>query len=255
LPESEFTPFKGNIVYLQGLGDSIQNHDPLFSALSEAGYRIIAFDYFGQGGSEGSMNDTRISDIVKIGLQVFHEFGRDLDRRPRPIMLGWSTGGLAAYLAAQKNLADAVILIAPGLVPNWKVGTQDYYRFKFNRITLESLTTDRYDNGNYNPHVDPIKPSSPLDVKDFALNLQKTAARTRQSDFTIPRDVKGFVLLSGDKDTYVNAAATEALLQRNANHFQVIQYEGSLHEIDNEVTEIRDLVQKDILNFLKSMEN
>ncbi len=56
----ETTKLKGCILYLQGLADSIQNHAPYFSRLNDAGYRIIYFDYLGQGGSEGSMNDTRI---------------------------------------------------------------------------------------------------------------------------------------------------------------------------------------------------
>src|SRR5690606_21112615 len=59
--------FKGNILYFQGLGDSMLNHDPLFLKISKAGYRIIAFDYMGQGGSTGKMDNTRIKYIPWIG--------------------------------------------------------------------------------------------------------------------------------------------------------------------------------------------
>lgn len=45
--------FKGNILYYEGLGDSMLNHAPLFEKLSQNGYRVIAFDYMGQGGSSG----------------------------------------------------------------------------------------------------------------------------------------------------------------------------------------------------------
>ena len=41
----------GTILYLQGLGDSMMNHAPLFNHLNRNGYNIIAFDYMGQGGS------------------------------------------------------------------------------------------------------------------------------------------------------------------------------------------------------------
>lgn len=63
LTANSAVPFKGNILYYQGLGDSILNHDPLFSVLTNAGYRVIAFDYMGQGGSDGSMNHTSITNI------------------------------------------------------------------------------------------------------------------------------------------------------------------------------------------------
>jgi pimeloyl-ACP methyl ester carboxylesterase len=61
-PSKTHTP-KANVLYLEGLADSMFNHDRLVNTLSEAGYRIIAFDYPGQGGSEGSMDQTRITGI------------------------------------------------------------------------------------------------------------------------------------------------------------------------------------------------
>ena len=68
---------KGNILYLEGLADSMFNHEQLFTALMKEGYRVIAFDYPGQGGpgprqggSQGNMNDTRIvEDRVNIGFR------------------------------------------------------------------------------------------------------------------------------------------------------------------------------------------
>ncbi len=56
----ETSELKGCVLYLQGLADSIRSHKCYFSCLNEAGYRVIFFDYMGQGGSEGSMNNTRV---------------------------------------------------------------------------------------------------------------------------------------------------------------------------------------------------
>ena len=70
LYESANVPFKGCVMYLEGLGDSILNHRPLFTALSEGGFRVITFDYMGQGGSTGSMNHTRIYDPVFSELEI-----------------------------------------------------------------------------------------------------------------------------------------------------------------------------------------
>ena len=49
LPEAKNSTFKGCVIYLEGLSDSIMNHQPLYQKLSEAGYRVLMFDYLGQG--------------------------------------------------------------------------------------------------------------------------------------------------------------------------------------------------------------
>ncbi len=249
LAENPDVPFRGNVIYYQGLGDSMLNHEPLFSKLTQAGFRVIAFDYMGQGGSSGSMNDTRIPQIGSLGDQIWAFHARDLARRPKKNIVGWSTGGLAAYVqAAEKSDVDNIVLIAPGIAPNINVGEHDVLRFKFNQITLRSLTTQTYGSGEENPHVDPIKPTSPLQVMDFSWNLLTTAKASRRSPMR--REVNGFVLLSGDDDTYVNAGKTGAALAKSAPHFIVRQYPNTLHEIDNEAEPSRSNAHRDILDFL-----
>ena len=135
--------FKGNILYFQGLGDSMLNHDPLFIKLSREGFRVIAFDYMGQGGSSGSMNKTRIQFIPWIGERIWNRFAYRKNEFQEKTVIGWSTGGLAAYLAATESKADKVILIAPGLAPRKIVGEGIFNRIP-NEITLRTLTTDVY---------------------------------------------------------------------------------------------------------------
>ncbi|MGZ3696627.1 MAG: alpha/beta hydrolase [Bdellovibrionota bacterium] len=241
--------FKGNILYFEGLGDSMLNHRPLFESLTKAGFRVIAFDYMGQGGSTGNMNDTRIEDILRIGEIAWQRDARDTIHFPKRTILGWSTGGLAAYVAAFRSAADQVILIAPGIAPNWFVGEQHPLKLKFDVITLATLTTRKASSAIPDPHLDPIKPESPTDAMDFALDLQKTAYEARQSK--IPRDIRGMVLLSGTMDTYVDTNKTRQVLSKNARQFRINQYDGALHEVDNEVSEISDRVKRDILNFLQ----
>jgi alpha-beta hydrolase superfamily lysophospholipase len=241
--------FKGNILYYQGLGDSMLNHRPLFSKLSVAGFRVIAFDYMGQGGSSGSMNQTRIEYIPWIGNRVWERLAFNKSNFPERIVMGWSTGGLAAYFSAMQNKVDKVILIAPGIVPRKIVG-EGLWNDLPNEITLETLTTDIYFDRDSNPHVDSIKPDSPLKVPFFSLNLLKTAKGVQTNK--IPSRIKGLVLLSGESDTYVNAKKTLRVLSKNAQQFEVISYPDALHEIDNERREIREVAHQDILNFLNS---
>jgi alpha-beta hydrolase superfamily lysophospholipase len=251
LAENPNVPFRGNVIYYEGLADSMVNHMPLFQKLTQAGYRVIAFDYMGQGGSSGSMNDTRILQIGTLGDKIWNLEARDLASYPKKNIIGWSTGGLAAYIqAGMKTDVNNIILIAPGIVPNIKVGEQHILEFKFNQITLPTLTTQIYLNDILNPHIDPIKPRSPLDVMDFSWDLTITASAHR--DFPMNSQVNGFVLLSGDNDTYVNARKTFSVLKKVAPHFLVRQYTNALHEIDNEAEPNRSNAHQDILNFLNS---
>ncbi len=251
LPENPNVPFKGNVIYYEGLGDSMLNHLPLFKTLTESGYRVIAFDYMGQGGSSGSMDDTRIKDIGYLGNQIWRRFARDLDSFPKRNIIGWSTGGLAAFVqAANEQTINKIILIAPGIAPKSLVGEQHPFLGKIDLITLATLTTRSYTNGLKNPHVDPIKPTSPLEVKRFAFDLQLTALQARHHQ--IDKRIRGFVLLSGKEDTYVDAEKTRKILLSAAPHFQIKQYGGALHEIDNESEPNGSASHYDILDFLNS---
>lgn len=241
--------FRGNVIYFQGLGDSMVNHAPLFRHLSAEGFRVIAFDYMGQGGSEGRMDQTRIDAIAEIGEVVWKKYARDLATYPKKSVIGWSTGGLAAYMAASRGEADQIAIIAPGIAPRTVVGA-GILNWPPNEITPESLTTAApYSARAENPHLDPIRPNTPLKVPNFAVNLLTTAGKARKT--AIPRKVRGLVLLSDDADTYVDAGRTAEVLARTAPHFQIIQYAGALHEIDNERAEISRKSHHDIAEFLK----
>ena len=248
LQESRQKKFKGNILYYQGLADSMLNHDPLFEKLQNAGYRVIAFDYMGQGGSSGKMNNTTIENINNIGDIVLNKLKNQSTSKYN--IIGWSTGGLAAYRKAfydQGRKINSVILIAPGIAPNFIVG-EGLSSFPIDEISIESLTSNRFENIN-NPHEDPISPRSPLYVPKFALNLQVTALKARLK-WKINKKVKGFVLLSGENDTYVNSSQTKNTIRKNSKHFYLKTYENALHEIDNEKEKIASQARIDILNML-----
>lgn len=246
--ENKAVPFLGNIIYFEGLADSMLNHQPLFSKLTAKGFRVIAFDYIGQGGSTGSMNDTRLEDIPKLGKLIYQRYARDLNIYKKPIIIGWSTGGLAAYLSAVANDASKVVLIAPGIVPKVILGEQDLWELSFDKITLNTLTSKRYKPNEYNPHIDGIRPSSPLAVKDFAADLILTSFKARK--LSVLKTTKGLVLLSGTRDSYVNSIKGLSKLDIIAPNFKKVFYVDALHEIDNEISNIQLDAQKQIIQFL-----
>lgn len=237
-------PFRGNIIYYQGLGDSMLNHAPFFKKLQNAGYRVIAFDYMGQGGSEGKMNRTRIKMIPAMGNVIWKRFAKDLERFPQKYIIGWSTGGLAAFTQAVKADADKVALIAPGVAPKKIVGSG----LPFNKITLETLTAADYLDGSFNPHVDPIKPASPLLVPAFSIDLLTTAFKYRNK--RVSERVQGLVLVGGD-DNYVKPEKTLNLIRKNAPMFETVYFQSAKHEIHNETPEIREEAHQRIIDFFE----
>lgn len=243
--------FKGNILYYQGLADSMLNHDPLFSSLVDAGFRVIAFDYMGQGGSEGSMNNTTIENINNLGDQIIRKFARRISNKNLKYhIIGWSTGGLAAYRKASIDKGQSIIsitLIAPGIAPKVLVG-EGLFNWPIDEISMRSLTSNNFIGVN-DPHEDPIYPTSPVCVPKFALNLQATAFNSRS--WKIDQKIKGFVLLSDNKvDTYVNSITTTKVIKKNASHFRRKTYTNTRHEIDNEFEPTGNTARQDIKSFI-----
>lgn len=239
LAATPHVPFRGNILYLEGFADSMRNHDGFFQALTSAGYRVVAFDYPGQGGSEGTMNWTRVPDIPDMGDQVMARFARP-DGPATRTLLGWSTGGLAAYLAAAEGRADQVILIAPGIHVHPIVG-------EWGRVTPGTLTGHGAA-GLPDPHVEAPRPTAPARFPLFAGSILKASlwSQTRE----LAPEVRGLVLLSGPGDRYVRGAATRKTLARKAPHFQVRTFEDGLHELHGEVEPIAAEVTASVLAFL-----
>lgn len=273
---------KACVLYLQGLGDSILNHDPYFSVLTGSGYRIIFFDYMGQGGSEGSMNDTRIqvqlpADATEIMIRKYHQqkkyyaiseqgeyiwnqfkdvksvIGQDCNSSKK-IVIGWSTGGLSAYRMAFEKKADAVVLIAPGIQPKFFVGESQSAKYmiwpSFEVITERTLTRNVF-KGKKNPHVDKVKPSNPFAIPQFAGNLKLVSIHSAQ--WKIDPAIKGLVFLSGQEDSYVDRDSTKEILAKNADHFSIRSYEGALHELDNELPEVTNDLYARTLQFLNQV--
>lgn len=273
---------KGCVLYLQGLGDSLNNHDPFFSSLNQAGYRVITFDYLGQGGSEGSMNKTRVStslppDVTgimmrrylkknkyyEIGNQAEHVWGKlskiknkygQSCEESKKLVVGWSTGGLAAYKMAKDKKADAVVLLAPGINIKLLVGeaASSPSRMLFFKevITERTLTRNKF-KGMLNPHKDEVKPKSPAYIPQFSGNLFFTSKNAQR--WKISKDIRGLVFLSGKEDTYVDRDATIKTIRKKTPHFNIISYDGALHELDNELEEVTEDLYPRIINFFDSI--
>lgn len=228
--ENPNVEFRGNVLYLQGFGDSMLNHDKLFRRLSNEGFRVISFDYMGQGGSQGKMNDSLIGEIVKMGDIVYDVFARDRHVKRKRIYMGWSTGALAAYAQASENKLGAAILISPYFVT---------------RINM-SAAGAKHDIPE--PYEKP-KVASPMMTPKFTSNLFYKGIKV--SKLKVDARTPGLVLVAGEKDPWVSAAKTNLIMLENASHFLVYYYEHALHGIHNESSlAIRQQSHDTIVNFL-----
>lgn len=249
----ESAPLKGCILYLEGLADSVSNQAPLFNHLSKSGYRVIFFDYMGQGASDGSMNNTRIVDSANESLQISTQakyiWSKYVDRKDeingqdcshsKKFVMGWSTGGLAAYALVHEGWADAVAMITPGIHVKPFVGesaTDKSLMLTFKQTISERTLTRNTFSGTFDPHIDPIKPISPAVIPLFAANLMISSKLSQK--WKVPATIPGIAFLSGINDTYVDREAISKTLKKNAPHFEQVKYDGALHELQNEMPEV-----------------
>ena len=144
-------------------------------------------------------------------------------------IVGWSTGGLAAYeivnnLQEPFEALKAVVLIAPGTNPKAVF-----------KITPESLNGVGYidEDGKPFSHPENASPSSPVQVPNFTLNLLNSGLHSQKWKAD-PR-VKGLLLLSDPiEDKYVNSKGVCETFESQLGAFQIVMHKGSRHEIDNE---------------------
>lgn len=258
------TELKACVLYLEGLGDSFMNQTPFFSALSSSGYRVITFNYMGQGGSTGTMNHTRIVDKIFPSLQIstlaefiWNSHIHIPNRRTQKtcahspkLVLGWSTGGLAAYEMAHSRWADAVVLLAPGIYPKKLIGEAVFDPFRISKglpvITHNTLTRFHPPAGK-DPHIEPVKPDSPYKIPKFVANILATSKLSRF--WKIPASVPGLVFVSDHNDLYVNGPKSAQLIQKAAPHFEVVQFQDAKHELSNEVPTVSRVVYQKTTQF------
>ncbi|MBY0386498.1 alpha/beta fold hydrolase [bacterium] len=154
---------KADVLFLIGFSDRADNHGPLFSQLTEKGFRVISFDYPSHGKTKcRSLGVYDLMSLARLTRSVLQSPGIQSDR---PLYVsGWSTGGLLVYRMMQQEMfyfrdVKGLVLLAPGLavykIPgDWGV------------VTQESLLS------NPNPpHRGEISPSSPLLYPLFGTDL------------------------------------------------------------------------------------
>jgi alpha-beta hydrolase superfamily lysophospholipase len=223
-------PVRGDILFLIGFADRLDNHGPLFQAWNDAGFRVISFDYPSHGETRGILNHLNfygIEDLAKIAQGVERNTRED---ETRPLLLsGWSTGGLLAVRLVQGRTGllrkpRGLILFSPGVSVYPLVGDRGF-------VTQKTLTS------NPNPpHLGPIQPRSPLFVPAFSASL---LAHTYLAQRAALPNLPILVFTGGDKeDVYVKTKVVQKWVlsqrSRQVGSVAAVQCKGAWHELDNE---------------------
>jgi alpha-beta hydrolase superfamily lysophospholipase len=233
-----------DVLFFTGFADRIDNHDPLFQAWTNAGYRVVSFDYPGHGESTGSIDNYDFHGLAEIANEVEADTRED-DERPL-FLAGWSTGGLLAVRLVQSRTLpspgrepDGLVLLAPGVAVHALVGDKGF-------VTQDTLTS------NPNPpHAGPPKPKSPLLVPRFATKLEANVVLAQTEKY--PGNVPTLVVVAGDaEDAYADTKKVKKWASGLGDaEVWGVQCAGAKHELDNEPNPIGDSVRAMAARFPK----
>ncbi len=229
----------GDILYIHGFADRLDNHQPLFLSWTAAGFRVISFDLPSHGENSGdynNLNNFSFRDLAELAAKVEQE-----TKANRPLILsGWSTGGLVVVRMLQEKWTEnfsrpvnGAILFAPGVSVRkfpWTFGN----RLGF--VSEKSLTHNPKP-----PHFGKIGPDSPFwtsFVKGFAPRLLAESALSQHRNY--PLEIPTLVMSAGDiEDVYAKEKVIRQWVRdqnesRIDNKIVNISCPHSKHEMDNE---------------------
>lgn len=243
-PASEVA--SADVLFFPGFSDRADNHAPLFSQLTDSGFRVISFDYPSHGKTD-CWNLNLHSMVSLEGLAQIVLLSPEIKSEAPLYLVGWSTGGLLAYRMLQRGqpafrTVKGAVLLAPGLSVYPVPGVMGF-------VTMDSLLS------NPNPpHLGEISPSTPLAYPLFGADLIATSLLARFE--SVPN--KSVMMLLGDDvlDVYANTPKIKKWFKtaRSAD-FVAYQCDGAKHELDNEIEPIGQNVRSLIINFLSETAN
>lgn len=249
--QSPDKPIVGDVLFLIGFADRIDNHGPLFAEWNKAGFRVVSFEYPSHGETTGPGLDKfnfpngAFPGLAQIAKQVeIHT--REDSKRPL-VLAGWSTGGLVGVRLVQglsgirlERSASAAVFFAPAVAVRALVG-------KAGKVTQDTLTKNPKP-----PHGGPIKPISPLLFPLFAADMLVNVKLSGHENF--PSNIPTLFIIGDEKeDHYVSPANIEKWVgeHRKSGNKNIagLKCPGAMHELDNEPDPVGVLVRKAAASF------
>ncbi len=254
------TAVLGDVLFIHGFADRLDNHVPLFEEFNRRGFRVISFDLPGHGENTGYGNEISnwtFSEIANLAGMIETKVVKDSGIRPEKLLVaGWSTGGLIALRMgqglSQRSLntqlnrdISGLILYAPGVYIRapWSVGdfSTGFAWGMVGVVTQESLTHHQNP-----PHNGPISPKASVLHPVFGMNLLYNAFKARA--LGIPSDFPTLVFVGDNQEDLY--ADSESLRSWTWAHYlakkpvTLVDCRGGRHELDNEAEPMGDTVRK-----------
>lgn len=221
---------RADVLFFHGHSDRMDNHQALFTAWRDDGFRVVSFDLPEHGGtSAGSLDTWDLDQLVVLASLVEQRTRTD---RARPLFLaGFSLGGELAYHAAVHpdllarfgRRPVGLVLLSPALAVQVFTGGDGVSRAR----ALE------HPGGAV---VDKPDPAVPLANPVFSTDLLVTSTKDR--GLSPPRDLPVFAATADPaQDTYVDVDAVRRWAARLAAQdvrIDAINCPGARHAVDNE---------------------
>lgn len=236
----------GDVLFLHGFSDRMDNHRPLFDAWTSRGFRVVSFEYPSHGETCGrNLVHYLYPSLARFAQQV-EEATREEASRPL-LVAGWSMGGLLAARMMQdleggfsRPVAGAMLL-TPGVVVHAFLG-------KVQNATLTRNPSP--------PHTGPIAPTRPA-IFPIAANILYHGDRAFRRP--MPEGVPILTVVGGDEeDVYAKSEGVRSwVIERRMGgaNMMGLSCPGGYHEIDNEPAPMGPIVQKELGNFATSVVN
>lgn len=220
------TEIIGDILYLPGFADRLDNHAPLFDHWNSQGFRVVSFDYPSHGGTGG------LPGLTWYGLPEFAGLAMEVEKATfepgRPLVVaGWSTGGLLAIRMLQEKVFSlrqpaGAILIAPAVSPRLVVGNKFF-------VTQSTLSQNPQP-----PRMGKIWPKTPVLYPKFLASLVNNSFKAYEKPLGVP----ALVVKAGNHDRYVNSQSISNWIDeqnlRFAGAIRSMSCDDAYHELDNE---------------------
>lgn len=259
--QSADRPVRGRIVALHG----IQSHSGWYTwssrRLCQAGYEVFFFDRRGSGLNREGRGDVRhhdrwINDVSQFLAEVRFQTRRDIPRLPL-MLLGLSWGGkLAAVTAARRpGLADALILLYPGIRTRIRTTRLQHLRLNLaQRLELHRrqipipLDDPRLFTGQ--PEWQQFIAQDDLALKSVTVSfLLANRELDRLTDWAAPQlRCPILVMLAGGDQIIDNGATREYFGRTRSERFELIEYPEAQHTLEFEPD--RERIVDDLLRWL-----
>lgn len=224
----------GTVIVLQGAGDSLERYADIFGGLSNRGYYVASFDWFGQGQSDTCDSNRNKADKydLKQHINDFDRFLHDVvypDCPPPYYLLCYDMGCVMGLNAMDfiNNQIDRILCVSPLLSPLGVSMDSLWHKIKYRLCSL-GLKRIEFSQGTNNVVQKLDQSGKPIEIQSikksffnrrwlsqYCKAIKTLEQRLQNNDLRVPTL---FLLANHDKLSSENTA------QQICNNVRLVDY-------------------------------